>query len=135
MIAAILMLLILAGVASSEPLDLAALVEERCGPQGWHPQSACTVELERGDFTIPETVLGDCNTNQGIRQNLRLRGQGNGDFASVPPFSTAGTVLRYGGPPGGTMLELCGSMLDVSDLAFDGSGAGVVIRRTANSPV
>ena len=33
------------------------------------------------------------------------------------------------------MLELCGSQIDVSDLAFEGTGAGVVIRRTANSLV
>jgi len=129
----LLALLLVATAASAQTTDLAAIVQEQCGNEGWRRESSCEVVLPRGVLEIGETVLGECQEPQQHRSGLTIRGQGVGGFATVPPFSTAGTTLKYVGPDGGTMLSSCGNWFQLRDLSIYGTGAGVVLRRTANN--
>lgn len=131
----VIVALLLAGSAGAQtPLDLARLVEERCGPTGYQKQAGCIVRLGRGEFEIDATRLGTCESTSTQRLGLTLEGQGGGVFATQPSYATGGTTLRYAGPPGGTMLSLCGSRIHLRDLAIDGTGAARVVEFRANNP-
>jgi len=127
-----LWLALFAGAARAEevPIELASVVANQCGPEGYRPDGGCAIELGDGTYTVAATVrLGRCEAGaNGTRNSVALVGQGAGLFATVPRFTTAGTTLRWTGPPGVPMLEVCGSWLTLQHLAIDGKGASHCIR-------
>jgi hypothetical protein len=135
--AALLIVLALsAGEARAEvPLDLAAVVTTQCGPEGYRLDGGCAIELGDGTYTVSQTVrLGRCEVGStGTRNSVALVGQGAGLFATQPRFTTAGTTLRWTGPPGVPMLEVCGSWTTLQHLAIDGKGASHCIRLVGNN--
>ena len=131
-----LALLLLGAPAGAEvPLDLSAVVTTQCGPEGYRLDGGCAIELGDGTYTVSQTVrLGRCEAgNMGTRNSVALVGQGAGLFATMPRFTTAGTTLRWTGPPGVPMLEVCGSWLTLQHLAIDGKGASHCIRLLGNN--
>lgn len=130
----LLALLLVAGTAHAQtPLDLGALVESRCGPTGYRNPAGCTVRLGRGEYAIGATKLGTCESTLTQRLGVTIEGQGTSVFAAVPRYTTGGTTLVYKGPPGGTMLSVCGSRVYFRDLAVDGKGAGKCFEYRANN--
>lgn len=120
------------------PTDLAALVTAQCGPPGYVRNAGCRVRLPRGITRIGPTELGlslGVCTLRTVRNGLILEGESAAPFATVPIFSSAGSTLQYDGPPGGTMLSLCGSRIQLRDLAIDARGAGTAVRWWAHNAV
>ncbi len=116
-------------VFAAESLDLNKLIARRCGAPGYQIDSGCTIELEDGTFEIEKTIaLGGC-TAPSVRNSVVIRGQGAGLMTTQPRFATAGTTLRWKGPAGGAMFDLCGaSFFALRDVTLDAQGAGVGIR-------
>jgi len=131
-----LLLLALPTSSSGKPrkLDLNARIAKECGPPGYREDSGCQIDLEGGTFTVSETVhLGGCTTTT-VRNSVIIQGRSTGSITARPRFPTAGTTLRWKGPDGGTMFDVCGaSFLSFRDLAIDAAGAGVAIRLSADN--
>jgi hypothetical protein len=118
---------------AGEPLDLDALIEQECGPEGVRPNQGCRVRLPRGVFEIDKTLsIGKC-TLWTARNGLILEGQGSAPHATQPIFATGATVLEWkgGSEP---MIEICGSSsVSIRDLVLAAKGASVGIRVLANN--
>ncbi len=125
----------LAAAAAAEPeIDVGALIAKRCGPAGYQLDSGCTVALGDGSFEVSETIsLGGCSTAT-VRNSVILQGSSAGLMTTVPRFPTAGTTLRWTGPAGGTMIDVCGaSFLSLRDFTLDARGAGVGVKISADN--
>lgn len=130
-----------AGLLLAALLDLNALVTERCGPPGYQRDGGCAIELPDGTHEIASTVqIGDCALGStGTRNSVALIGMGAGTMANLfqadpNRYSTAGTTLKWVGPAGGTMLEVCGSWFTLQHLTLDGNRtAGVGVRLVADN--
>jgi hypothetical protein len=130
----LLLTLPLPSSAAPRKLDLNARIERECGKPGYRLDSGCRIELEAGTFTISETVrLGGCTTST-VRNSVAIQGRSTGAITALPRFPTGGTTLRWKGPDGGTIFDVCGaSFLSFRDLAIDAAGAGVAIRLSADN--
>jgi hypothetical protein len=130
-----LWMLLLAGTAHAQtPLDLGALIEQTCGPEGYKWNAGCHITLPKGVLVVGPTEIGHCGSTTA-RVGLTIEGQGAGMPATQPPFPMAATVLQYAGPAGKPVLSFCGvSNLALRDLAIDGAGlASVGVRLSANN--
>ena len=117
------------------PIDLAQVVLNQCGPEGYRLDGGCAIELGDGTYTVSAPVrLGRCEAGSvGTRNSVAIVGMGAGGMTQVPRFATAGTTLRWTGPAGGTMIEVCGSLFTLQHLTIDAAGAGVAVRLMANN--
>lgn len=133
-LALVLVGLPLAASSQSREIDLNAEIEDQCGAPGFSLDSGCKIQLGKGSFSISETIrIGECTTAT-VRPSIVFEGQSAGGMTIVPRFPTAGTTLRWKGPLGGTMIEVCGSsFVSFRDLTLDAANAGVGIRITADS--
>jgi hypothetical protein len=120
--------------AAGRKLDLAERIFRDCGPPGFRPDSGCRIELLAGTYDISETIrIGDCTTTT-VRNSVTLTGKSAGLVTTKPRFTTAGTTLRWVGPRGAPMIDVCGaSFLSLRDLTLDANGAGVGVRISADN--
>jgi hypothetical protein len=129
-------LLAAGGARGGEPraINLNQRIQRDCGPEGYRSDSGCNVELGPGTYEISETVeIGHCTTTT-VRNSLTLSGKSAGLMTTKPRFATAGTTLRWKGPRGAPMIEVCGaSFLSLRDLTLDATGAAVGVRISADN--
>lgn len=101
--------IVLSWKASAEPLDLNARIAGECGKPGFRPDAGCTLRIRKGVYEIKETVqIGECAAHNA-RPGVNIVGEGQGG-TTYPAWSSVGaTVLRWDGPAGGTMFNICGA--------------------------
>ena len=117
---------------------------EACGSGGYANTPGCRIVLPRGSTTITRTIqlgsTGDarCPGEQCPgRSGIVLQGHASGFETTEPAdHQTAGSVLRWKGPAGGSMIRLFGvSHFRLQDFSLDGdegddggaAGAGIEI--------
>jgi len=118
-----------------QPLDLAALVAQECGPGGYRKgASSCTLDFRKyppGIYPLAKPAeLGTCTNPTSTRNGLRIIGRGNAVGASVPLFPASSTTLEC---TTGVCISVCGSMVYLSDLVLEAYGADVGIRWHADN--